>query len=92
MFSLDLSDHLCMSESLVNQAKSWGFNCCKPATDGNWQISPSQLKETWQLSQLEDRWLLSVGNVPQINLSADETLRFLAHRHSLLAPKKPSPG
>jgi hypothetical protein len=78
-----------MSEPVVSQAKSWGFKC-ELTAGGNWQISSPQLKETWQLSELEERWLLSVGNVPQINLSADEALRFLERRHRLDRAQPPS--
>jgi hypothetical protein len=59
---------------------------CELTAGGNWQISSPQLKETWQLSELQEWWLLSVGNVPQINFSANEALRFLRSRHRLLEP------
>ena len=68
-----------MRESVVSQAKSWGFTCQLTAS-GNWQIFSPQPKERWQLSELENRWMLKLGNVPQIYLTHPEALRFLERR------------
>lgn len=69
---------------VVKQAQNWGFNCELTAEE-IWQITASPFQENWQLSALlENYWLLSINQVPQLNLSGDETLRFLEHRHRFL--------
>lgn len=71
-----------MSEPVVSQARNLGFTC-ELTVNGNWQILPFHPKENWILSQLETRWLLSVGNVAQMYLSSAEAIAFLKRRHQL---------
>jgi hypothetical protein len=70
-----------MAQSLLNQASSWGF-ACKRESLGNWKILPRQKTARWELQQVEDRWLLLVGGVAQVNLHPAEALAFLKCRLS----------
>jgi hypothetical protein len=71
-----------MSKSnLLSQASAWGF-VCESDAKGNWQIFPCQKTERWQLQQLDDRWLLLVGGVQQVNLYPPEAIAFLNRRRS----------
>lgn len=72
-----------MSESVLSQAKKYEFTC-EMTVEGNWQIFSSQSKETWQLLQREDRWLLSANGVAQMYLTANEAIIFLKRRHQAL--------
>jgi len=65
-----------MNESILNQAYAWGF-VCNQAVNGNWQILPRQKTQRWELQLVEDKWLLLVGAVPQVNLHPDEAIAFL---------------
>ncbi len=44
------------------------------------KILPRRKGERWALNLVEDRWLLSIGNVPQIQFSSQEALAFIARR------------
>lgn len=70
-----------MIEQVVNQAIAWGFPC-QQNTEGNWYISPKQQRERWQLSQSEERWLLSIDKIPQLYLVSDAVLTFLQGRNT----------
>ncbi|HEY9609477.1 hypothetical protein [Allocoleopsis sp.] len=70
-----------MKDTVLKQAKVWGFICQKD-TQGTWQILPQQPTERWQMRLIEDRWLLIVGNVPQINFYPHEAIAFLELRRS----------
>jgi hypothetical protein len=70
-----------MAQSLLNQASSWGF-ACKCESLGNCKILPRQKTARWELQQVEDRGLLLVGGVAQVNLHSAEALAFLKHRLS----------
>jgi hypothetical protein len=68
-----------LSQDILNQASSWGF-VCKSEPLGNWKILPSQKTARWELQQVEDRWLLVVGGVAQVNLHQAEAQVFLKRR------------
>ncbi len=68
-----------MMEDLPSLAKTWGF-LVETNSRGNWQILPAT--KGWKLQQTEDRWLLTIGNVPQVKLHSDEALAFLKRRLS----------
>jgi hypothetical protein len=68
-----------MRETVINQAKKWGFICQQTAPDV-WIILPQQPKEKWKLELVEDRWLLIVKDIPQIYFHPHEVLAFLDRR------------
>jgi hypothetical protein len=68
-----------MMENLVSQAEVWGF-LVESNLNGNWQVLPQQPTENWKLQQTEDRWLLIIGNVPQVKLHPNEAISFLNRR------------
>jgi len=76
-----------MAENVLSQAKSWGF-ICHSEHHGTWQILPRQKNERWKLQLEEDRWLLIVGDVPQISFHAHEAIAFLELRRSSLQSSK----
>jgi len=65
-----------MAQSLLDQASSGGY-ICKRGLSGNWKILPPQRTARWELQQVEDRWLLIVGGVAQVNLYPEEAEAFL---------------
>ncbi len=68
-----------MTENVVSQARDWGFICnCEPA--GPWQIISQQKSQRWKLQSEGDRWLLIVGNIPQISFLPHEAIVFLELR------------
>jgi hypothetical protein len=66
-------------EMVLERAKSWGF-VCKEDTEGSWQIFPQQPTQRWKMHLLGDRWLLLIGDVPQVNLHPHEAIAFLERR------------
>ncbi len=68
-----------MIKSLLSQAQTWGFLCQRDHL-GNWQILPQQPTKKWKLQQVEDRWLLLISDVPQVNLYPPEAIAFLERR------------
>ncbi|HEY9729772.1 MAG TPA: hypothetical protein V6D50_25260 [Chroococcales cyanobacterium] len=70
-----------MNESLLIKAKNWGF-LCQGSPTGNWEILPQQATKRWRLQQAEERWLLLVADVPQINFHPDEAIAFLERRRN----------
>ena len=68
-----------MAENVLSQARNWGF-VCNYELAGTWQILPQQKNERWKLQLEGDRWLLSVGNVPQISFPSHEAIAFLELR------------
>jgi hypothetical protein len=70
-----------MTQSLLNQASAWGF-VCKRESSGHWKILPHPKAGRWELQQVEDRWLLLIGGVAQVNLLSVEALQFLKRRWS----------
>ncbi len=70
-----------MSEDVLSQASAWGF-ICNLKDDKNCQILPPQKNKRWKLQLEGDRWLLIVGNVPQISFQPHEAIAFLELRRS----------
>jgi hypothetical protein len=70
-----------MKETVLKQARAWGFICQKD-TQETWEILPKQPTERWKMKLLGDRWLLIVGNVPQLNFYPHEAIAFLERHHS----------
>jgi len=70
-----------MKETVLKQARAWGFICQKD-TQETWEILPKQPTERWKMKLVEDRWLLIVGNVPQINFYPHEAIAFLERHRS----------
>jgi len=70
-----------VTEDILSQASSWGF-ICECDQMGIWRIIPSQETERWELQQVEDRWLLVVGGIPQVNLHQSEAIAFLERRRT----------
>lgn len=68
-----------MRETVLSQAKAWGF-VCEEVTQNTWQIVPQRQTERWKLKSVGDRWLLIVGEIPQINLHPHEAIAFLERR------------
>lgn len=68
-----------MKDTVLKQAKAWGF-VCQEDTQGTWQILPQQPKERWKMNLVGDRWLLIVGDIPQINFYSHEAIAFLERR------------
>jgi len=76
-----------VTENIINQASAWGF-ICHSEPNGTWQILPQQKDERWKLHLEGDRWLLIVGNVPQISFHLHEAIAFLQFRRSSLERSK----
>ncbi len=70
-----------MINSVLNQAKAWGF-ICERNQKSNWRLFSQQKTARWELQLVEDRWLLIVGNVLQVNLRPAEAIAFLERRRS----------
>jgi hypothetical protein len=70
-----------MTKSVLDQAKAWGF-ICEGDKKGSWRLLPQQETERWELVLVGDRWLLLVGDVPQVNLHSPEAIAFLERRRS----------
>ncbi|MGF1591139.1 MAG: hypothetical protein ACFCU7_18195 [Pleurocapsa sp.] len=68
-----------MLNPVVSQAREWGFICQRQESN-YWLILPQQSPPKWQLAQVEDRWILIVGDFPQLRLYAEEAIAFLAAR------------
>ncbi len=68
-----------MIETVLDLAKSCGF-VCKKDIEGSWQIFPQQPTERWKMHLSGDRWLLIVGDVPQVKLHPHEAIAFLERR------------
>lgn len=68
-----------MTKKVLSQARDWGFIYnCEP--NGAWQILPQQKNQRWKLHLEGARWLLIVGNIPQISFPPDEAIAFLKLR------------
>lgn len=68
-----------MRETVLSQARNWGF-VCQEDNQGTWRIFPQQLTDRWKMQLVGDRWLLMVGDVPQISLHPHEAIAFLERR------------
>ncbi len=72
-----------MKERIFNRAKVWGF-VCEVNSRGTCQILPQEQKQTWKLMLTgEARWLLIVGDVPQVILQPTEVIAFLERRRGI---------
>lgn len=68
-----------MTKNVVSKARDWGSICnYEPA--GTWQILPQQKNQRWKLQLEGERWLLIVGNIPQISFPPDEAIAVLELR------------
>ncbi|MEM8720828.1 MAG: hypothetical protein AAGE84_16285 [Cyanobacteria bacterium P01_G01_bin.39] len=65
-----------MPNLVISRAKSLGF-ICQYQEPKSWLILPQQAKQRWKLQQLEDRWILSVRDIPQINLTTEQAIDFI---------------
>ncbi|MDM9384979.1 hypothetical protein QUB80_30440 [Chlorogloeopsis sp. ULAP01] len=72
-----------MEERILSQAKIWGF-ICKLDKQGKYQILPQIPTERWKLQLAEEeRWLLFVGDIPQVFCRPSDVLAFLErHRNT----------
>lgn len=86
--SLSLTDsrvvkgcHLLSGESVgvLSQANTWGF-VCHYDVQGKCQILPQKSTERWILHLVGERWLLIVGDVPQMICHPSEAIAFLERR------------
>jgi hypothetical protein len=68
-----------MTDRILDRAHAWGFVCDR-SSNGNWSILPQGKAERWKLQMLEDRWLLMIGNVPQVSCRSEEVIAFLERR------------
>ena len=66
-------------DPVVSKAQTWGFICQRQSEKG-WLILPRQADRWWKLEQVEDRWILSIDNVPQLRLHTEDALSFLTNR------------
>ncbi|NJK55051.1 MAG: hypothetical protein HC939_03280 [Pleurocapsa sp. SU_5_0] len=67
--------------SVISQAKEWGF-ICQYQESSSWLIFSLQPDRKWKLQQDEDRWILIVGNIPQLRLHTSEAIAFLKRYHT----------
>ena len=63
-------------DPVVNKARTWGF-ICQCQESNSWLILPQNPDQIWKLQQVEERWILSVRDVPQLCLHAQEAIAFL---------------
>lgn len=68
-----------MNDRIFSQAHTWGFVCDSDAM-GKYQIFPQKTTERWKLQLIGERWLLTVGDVPQILFHPSEAIAFLERR------------
>ena len=63
-------------DPVVSKAQTWGFICQRQESN-SWLILPQQANQKWKLQQKEDRWILSIDNVPQLRLHTEDAIAFL---------------
>ncbi len=68
-----------MNETILSQANTWGF-VCDSDDRGKCKILPSKKTERWKLQLVGERWLLIVGDVPQMLCHPTEAIAFLERR------------
>ncbi|GAB4542051.1 MAG: hypothetical protein Tsb0014_34430 [Pleurocapsa sp.] len=69
-----------MTEKIVlNKAKNLGF-ICRLSEEKSWQIFHNRPQETWKLTSVNSRWILSIKNIPQLYLNPEEAIAFLTTR------------
>jgi hypothetical protein len=74
-----------MVNPVILQAQRGDFSCHK-SEQGEWVILPNSEEQDWQLSQQQERWILSVQSVPQISLDDADAINFLRLRRQQLDP------
>jgi len=67
-------------EQVIQQASVWGFNC-QVLSANECRIYPHSRSDDWHLQRQGDTWLLSVAGIPQMEMSAEMTLRFLTRQY-----------
>ncbi len=68
-----------IEEKVLKTAKNLGFTA--QLNEKNcWQILFQKSSESWMLTYIEFRWILSIKNVPQIRLNEREAIAFLTSR------------
>ena len=68
-----------MEKPVLKEAKNLGFPY-QLSEENCWQIWPKRRGATWKLSAADSRWILSLRNIPQLYLSSEEAIAFLALR------------
>ncbi|MBE9043946.1 hypothetical protein IQ255_05925 [Pleurocapsales cyanobacterium LEGE 10410] len=53
---------------------------CQLCQENYWHILPTEQRETWKLTEVDSRWILSVNDIPQLYLNHQEAIAFLALR------------
>lgn len=69
-----------MNDRTFEIAKRWGF-VCDFDIHGKYQIFPHRADEKWELQLVDERWLLVVGDVPQVFCYPSEAIAFLERRY-----------
>lgn len=67
-------------EQVIQQATVWGFNC-QVLSPNQCRIYPHSRSDDWHLQGEGNSWLLSVAGIPQMEMSAEMTLRFLTRQY-----------
>ncbi len=72
-------------KNILKKAQAWGFKC-EFDSDGKPLIMPQNAEERWKLRIADEgKWILIVGDVPQVLCSPSEVMTFLA-RHQAKLP------
>lgn len=71
-----------MDESVIQLAKQLGFEC-QTNSHGSWQIFSVHKCENWQLTQSENKWILSIKDVNQVYLNSYEAMKFIKRRYQI---------
>jgi hypothetical protein len=76
--SSDISD-----AQVIEEATVCGFNCenCEVSCIYECRIYPHSRSDDWHLQGEGNSWLLSVAGIPQMEMSAEMTLRFLTRQY-----------
>lgn len=64
------------ADIVISQAKTWGFTC-QYQESNSWLILPQNPNQRWKLQQVEEQWILSVGDISQLRLHTEEAIAFL---------------
>lgn len=70
-----------MLDPVVSQAITWGYICQRQESN-SWLILPQKPDRRWKLQQVEERWILLVGDIPQLSLDTEEAIAFLERMQS----------
>lgn len=71
-----------IEEKILKIAKGLGFTA-RLNKKNYWQILSLKPSQSWMLTYIESRWILSVNNVPQIRLNEREEIAFLTSRSQM---------